>query len=258
MLLYSFAVSAFEGGFCNMPANILITGASGGIGSEVARALAPEGRLFLIGNHGKEALIRLTEELLSQGFSASCFFADLSREEGCRAAFSEYDRLFGPPDLLVNCAGIAHVSLIQDTDEPKLQEILQTNLSSCIRMSREAARRMIPAKSGRIINISSVFGIIGASCEAEYSATKGAVNAFTKSLAKELAPSGIAVNAIAPGAIDTLMNSNLSPQEKKALAEEIPAGRFGTPEEVAECVRLLAKAPLYLTGQIIAVDGGWS
>ncbi len=241
-----------------MPANILITGASGGIGSAIARALAPEGRLLLVGNQGKEVLQKLTRELLSKDFSASCFFADLSGEEGCLSVFSESDRLFGAPDLLVNCAGTASVSLIQDMDEQKLQQVLWTNLGSCIRMSREAARRMIPRKSGRIINISSVFGASGASCESVYAAAKGAVNAFTKSLAKELAPSGISVNAIAPGAIDTVMNDNLSPEEKAALAEEIPMGRFGTPEEVAECVRLLAQAPLYLTGQIITVDGGWS
>ena len=241
-----------------MSANIMITGASGGIGSAIARALAPQGRLFLVGNRGKDALLSLTRSLNDEGYSSSCFFSDLSREEGCRSVFSEYDRLFGSPDLLVNCAGIARVSLIQDTDEEDLQEVLQTNLSSCIRMSREAARRMIQKKSGRIINISSVFGASGASCESVYAAAKGAMNAFTKSLAKELAPSGISVNAISPGAIDTVMNDNLSPDEKAVLAEEIPAGRFGTPEEVAECVRLLSLAPLYLTGQIIAVDGGWT
>ena len=240
-----------------MSANIIITGASGGIGSAIARALKEEGRLFLVGNRHEEALRSLTEELQKNGCEARYLCADLSTAEGCAAVFHEYDQFFGPPDLLVNNAGIAHVSQIQDTTEAELQAVLQTNISSCIRMSREAAKRMIPQKSGRIINISSVFGSIGASCEAEYAASKGAINAFTKSLAKELAPSGISVNAIAPGAIDTAMNHNLSAEERFALTEEIPAGRFGTPEEVAACVRLLFHAPLYLTGQIIGVDGGW-
>jgi 3-oxoacyl-[acyl-carrier protein] reductase len=117
---------------------------------------------------------------------------------------------------------------------------------------------MINAKSGKIINISSVWGNVGASCEVAYSATKGAVNSLTKALAKEVAPSGIQVNAVACGAIDTEMNSHLSDDDKSALADEIPAGRFGTPAEIAHIVKQLTEAPSYLTGQIITVDGGWT
>ena len=183
--------------------------------------------------------------------------ADLADAASCRKLFDLCVSEFDVPDLVVNNAGISHVSLIQDSSEEDLQLLLQTNLASCIRICKEAARLMIPRHCGRIINISSVYGVSGASCEAEYAAAKGAVNAFTKSLAKELAPSGISCNALAPGAIDTRMNAHLTELDRRVLTEEIPAGRMGTPEEVAECVRLLAQAPLYLTGQIIAVDGGW-
>ena len=135
--------------------------------------------------------------------------------------------------------------------------ILQTNLSSVFYCSRAAVPYMVSQKAGKILNISSMWGISGASCEAAYSASKAGVNGLTKALAKELAPSNIQVNAIACGVIDTIMNAQLSEEERQLLMEEVPAGRFGTPEEVAELVLCLAQGHAYLTGQVIGLDGGF-
>ena len=161
------------------------------------------------------------------------------------------------PDLLVNCAGISHIGLLQDMKAEEWFQILNVNLSSVFYMCRSVIPSMVHAKKGHILNISSVWGNVGASCEAAYSAAKGGIHALTKSLAKELAPSGIAVNAIACGMINTAMNRCFSREEIHAICEEIPAGRMGTPEEIADTAALLARAPVYLTGQIIGVDGGW-
>ena len=164
---------------------------------------------------------------------------------------------FGHVDVLVNNAGISRIGLFTEMKPEDWETVLRTNLTSVFNCCRLALPGMIREKSGRIINISSVWGCAGASCEAAYSAAKGGVNALTQALAKELAPSGISVNAIACGAIDTDMNASFSPEERASLEEEIPAGRFGSPEEVAMCVWKLCETPRYLTGQIIRVDGGW-
>ena len=170
---------------------------------------------------------------------------------------SQAVNFLGYVDLLVNCAGIAHIGLLSDMTKNEWNHLLNTNLSSVFYCCRSIIPSMVHNKSGRIINISSVWGTVGASCEVAYSASKGAIHSFTKGLAKELAPSGITVNALACGMIDTKMNACFSPEEIRTICEEIPAGRMGTPEEVAQCVSLLANAPAYLTGQIIAIDGGW-
>ena len=161
-------------------------------------------------------------------------------------------------DLLINNAGISHIGLFQDMSATECQHIMDVNFGSVMNLCRHAVPSMIARHTGRIINISSVWGSVGASCEVVYSASKGAVNAFTRALAKELAPSGISVNAIACGAIDTPMNAWLSQEEENQLAEEIPIGRIGSPQEVAKLVRMLSEAPDYLTGQIITMDGGWT
>lgn len=241
-----------------MPESIFITGASGEIGSAVARCFAAPGRrLFVTGFRNASALIALTGELKSAGAEAHGILADLSTSEGCAQAVAEAEAFLGTPDILVNCAGMSLVGLFQDSPDENLQKIVSLNLLAAVRITKAFVPGMVRRKSGRILNVSSVWGEVGASTEVEYSMTKGGLIAFTKALAKELAPSGIAVNAVSPGAIDTKMNAHLSAEEFAALSEEIPMGRLGRPEEVAELVLLLAKAPLYLTGQTIRIDGGW-
>lgn len=242
-----------------MNRTIIITGASRGIGRAAALRFATENdRLILAGNHSLDALETLKTEVSALGAEAAIFTGDLSETETCSALSAFAAKQFGTPDILVNNAGISHVELFQDSTDNNYLSILHTNLSSAIRLTKAVLPSMIARHSGRIINLSSVHGLYGASCETEYSVTKGGIIAFTRSLAKELAPSGIQVNCIAPGAIDTEMNNNLTPEEKEALCEEIPAGRFGTPQEVAELISMLASAPAYLTGAVIPIDGGWN
>ena len=160
-------------------------------------------------------------------------------------------------DVLINNAGIAYIGLLTDMTDEDWNRMIQTNLSSVFYCSRAALPGMISKKAGKIINISSMWGTVGASCEVAYSASKSGIHGFTRALAKELAPSNIQVNAIACGCIDTIMNSQLDPDERLALEEEIPAGRFGTPQEIADFVLHLVNSPAYLTGQIIGIDGGY-
>ena len=171
--------------------------------------------------------------------------------------FEEISKTFGSVDILVNNAGISRVGLLQDMDFEEWDSLIAANLSSVFHCCKLAIPSMVRKQSGHIVNISSVWGVCGASCEAAYSASKGGVNALTKALAKELAPSHIQINAIACGVIDTDMNHFLSKEEAAALLEEIPAGRMGTPDEVARMVLSLTESPAYLTGQVIRFDGGW-
>ena len=241
-----------------MPTRIFITGASGEIGAAIARRLAgPDKLLFLTGYRNGDALSELIEELRDSGCAAEGILADLSIAEGCMKAVSAGESFLGTPDILINCAGMSQVGLFQDSSDEDLERIVGLNLLAAVRITKAFVPGMVRQKSGRILNVASVWGEAGASTEVEYSMTKGGIIAFTKALAKELAPSGIAVNAVSPGAIDTKMNRHLSEEELSALADEIPMGRLGRPEEVADLLALLAEAPLYLTGQIIRIDGGW-
>ena len=171
--------------------------------------------------------------------------------------FEQINACFGGVDILINNAGISYVGLLTDMTANDWNRIVSTNLSSVFNCCHQAIPHMVHQKEGKIVNISSVWGCIGASCEVAYSATKGGVNSFTMALAKELAPSNIQVNAIACGAIDTSMNSFLSPDEKTALIDEIPSGRLGTTKEVADFVFEICHNNSYLTGQVIRLDGGW-
>ena len=234
----------------------LITGASRGIGAAITKELAQRNYdLYLVAYKHGDDLKRSASELDTD---IQCFTGDISDPDFVKKIFEDITDL----DLLVNNAGISVTGLLQDTEDTEWHRINSVNLDSAFYTSRAAIPLFLKKNDstvpGRIINISSVWGNVGASCEVAYSATKGALNAFTKALARELAPSGIPVNAIACGFIDTEMNSHLSDEEKAAVIEEIPAGRIGTPEEIAAIVAAVAEMPSYMTGQIITVDGGWT
>ncbi|MBR5420667.1 MAG: SDR family NAD(P)-dependent oxidoreductase [Lachnospiraceae bacterium] len=239
-----------------MEKTAIVTGASRGIGAAIARKLASEGfHLTLCCRQQQDKLEALAKELTeSSGLTPRCLTGDVADPSFAEELLKGTEQI----GLLVNNAGISHVGLLQDMTNDEWARLMNVNLSSAFYLSRAVIPKMLAARSGRIINISSVWGRVGASMEVAYSASKGALDAMTRALARELAPSGIAVNALACGYIDTEMNAHLSPEEKKALGEEIPAGRAGTPEEVAECVSLLAKAPVYLTGQVLTLDGAWT
>ncbi len=223
----------------------LITGASRGIGRAIAEKLKKEYDLFLICQNNTSMMSDLP---------GNHYTGDIKDYEFIKKIFEDIVTL----DLLINNAGISCFGQIQDITPEKWDEVIKTDLTSVYNTCHFASKLMIRQQHGHIINISSMWGMSGASCESAYSAAKGGINAFTKALAKELAPSGIAVNALAPGVIDTDMNKHLSSAEIKELEEQIPAGRIGKPEEVAETVYLMAQMPVYLTGQIITIDGGFT
>ncbi len=236
----------------------VITGASRGIGEAIALRLAEEGYHLVLNARGEEALLALSERIRKE-YPVTCIPVpgDIGREETVEKLFAITKEQLGIPTLLVYIAGFSQIGLLTELPLEQWEQVFRTNLTSVFLCSRRAASLMLEKKEGKILTISSVWGEVGASCEVAYSASKGAVNAFTKALAKELAPSHISVNALACGAIDTAMNQCFSPEERQELCEEIPMGRMGTPGEVAEMVRQLAEAPEYLTGQIIRMDGGW-
>lgn len=237
----------------------IVTGASRGIGKVIALHLAKEGyHLLICCSAQKEELEKTQKEILFMGVDCLTFVGDMGDYQAVAQMFSHFKARYTHLDLLVNNAGISYIGLFTDMKETDWNHILSTNLNSVINCCHCGLPLMTTQHKGKIINISSVWGTIGASCEVIYSASKGAVNTFTKALAKEMAPSNITVNAIACGVIDTAMNSCFSKEEREALADEIPSSRFGTPSEVAELVLSLATAPDYLTGQIITLDGGWT
>ena len=237
---------------------VLITGAARGIGRAIALTFAQSGYDVIV-NCVKsiEALSDLEEEIVACGVRSRSFIGNVGDAAFVKRMFETIEKEFGKLDVLINNAGISYVGLLTDMTMEDWQTILNTNLSSVFYCSSQAIPLMLKEHMGRIINISSMWGVSGASCEVAYSATKGGMNAFTKALAKELAPSGITVNAIACGVIDTEMNHCFSEEERAALMEEIPAGRFGSPKEVAQLALQLANSPAYLTGQIIGLDGGY-
>ena len=233
----------------------LVTGASRGIGLAVAEALAREGYdLYLTCDRTFDVLKDISENLSkTYAVSVTPVETDMSKEDEVEALFAEIDSL----DLLINNAGISYIGLLQDMTLNEWRRVLSVNLDSAFLTCRAALNLMIPKQSGRIINISSIWGERGASMEVAYSASKGGLNAFTKALAKEVAPTGIQVNAIACGVIDTEMNRCFSTEEMASIIEEIPADRLGLPSEVAALAVSLASSPSYLTGQVITIDGGF-
>jgi len=238
---------------------ILITGASRGIGRATAlQFAAPGNTLILVCKSNIDRLNELAEELRARGAIVLPVQADISDSAEVSCLFDTIESRGLSVDLLINNAGISYTGLLQDMTDTEWHTILDTNLSSIFYCCRAVIPMMLKNGQGKIINISSIWGEYGASCEVAYSATKGAVNSFTKALAKELAPSNIQVNAVSFGFIDTDMNAKLSPEEIQDFADSyIPAGRIATTEEAAEFISTVATAGSYCTGQLLGFDGGY-
>lgn len=242
--------------------SVLITGASRGIGRACALLLARQGfHIFLNSAHHLDQLASVHQAILTME-NGSCELCpgDISDPDQVRRIFSRISsspNSNGGVDILINNAGISHIGLLSDMSDQEWNQIISTNLSSVFYCCREAIPYMVSRKCGKILNISSMWGRSGASCEAAYSASKAGIQGLTQALAKELAPSNIQVNAISFGVIDTQMNQMLDSEERRALEEEIPAGRFATPKEAAEMILNTLQAPSYMTGQIIGFDGGF-
>ncbi len=237
----------------------LITGASRGIGRAIAIELAKQGASVVINystdeDGGKKTL----EEIKKVNGYGIIVKGNISSYKNCEMIVNEVIELMGKIDILINNAGISRIGLFMDSTQEEISEIVNTNLLGAMYLTKHVLKYMISRKQGNIINISSIWGETGASCEVLYSTTKGGLNLFTKALAKEIAPSNIRVNAISPGVIATKMNSFLGDEEKKSLEEEIPLGRFGDPSEIGKlAVFLSSEDSSYITGQIIRADGGF-
>lgn len=234
----------------------LITGASRGIGEATAKILAKEGYdLFLVCRSSLEKIEKLKCELEEiYGICCESAICDVSDARQVETMISQA----GEIDVLINNAAISYVGLLTDMSLDQWHQVINTNLNALFYTCRLVVPQMLRRREGKIINISSVWGNVGASMEVAYSTAKGGVNSFTRALAKELGPSGIQVNGAAFGVIDTDMNACLSREDMEALREEIPADRIGTATEAAEMIRQIINAPSYMTGQIITMDGGWT
>lgn len=238
---------------------ILVTGASRGIGRSIAVKFASENYHVFLNCRASAAELMAVKTFIENNYHVPCDIVtgDVGNSADVARIFDDIYQICDHLDVLVNNAGISHTGLLMDMTDEEWRRVIDTNLSSVFYCCRAALPPMISRKCGKIVNISSMWGTSGASCEAAYSASKSGMNGLTKALAKELAPSNIQVNAIACGVIDTRMNRQLSKEERQELEEAIPAGRYGTADEVARIVWDVAHAPEYMTGQIIGVDGGY-
>lgn len=237
---------------------VYITGASKGIGRGIAKEFAKEGAFVLIGfNSDLEGAEETLNRVKALGGTGEILGGNVTNKEERENIINTIKNKFGKLDILVNNAGISKIGLFMDASDEEIDSIMNVNLIGAMKLTRDAMDLLREGKNASIINISSIWGNVGASCEVLYSTTKGGVNLFTKALAKEIAPWGIRVNCIAPGVINTEMNSWLSQEEKESLEEEIPMNRFGEVEEVGKiAVFLGSDDSSYLTGQILTVDGG--
>lgn len=235
----------------------IVTGASRGIGREIAKQLARnEIQVIANYNHSEKEAIALKKELEKENIVIDIVKADVSKREEAQKLVQFTLKKYQKIDILINNAGISEYKIFTDETDEDWNRVINTNLYSAFVMSQEVIPNMIHYKNGCIINISSIWGMVGASLEVLYSISKAGMNGMTKALAKELGSSNIRVNAIAPGSINTEMNANLSKEELKQLEEETPLGRIGTPEDIAKCVKWLVE-DTFTTGQVISVNGGW-
>lgn len=237
---------------------IIVTGASRGIGREISRELAKKGYIIIANyNKSEKQMLELKEELEKEKIKIDIFKADVSKRKETQQLVKYAIKKYGKIDVLINNAGISQIKEFTQITDEDWNNMININLNSVFYMTQEVCKNMIHNKNGCIINMSSIWGQIGASCESHYSVSKAGIDAITKSLAKELGPSNIRVNSIAPGIIDTEMNKNLSSEDLKSIKEEIPLEKIGKAKDIEKCIEWLIEDE-YTTGQIISINGGWN
>lgn len=236
---------------------VIVTGASRGIGKEIAKELAKK-EYTVIANYNKseKKAQELKEELEKENIKIDIFKADISKRNEAQELVAYTINKYGKIDVLINNAGISQIKEFTQITDENWNNMLNTNLNSVFYMTQETCKNMIHNKKGCIINISSIWGVVGASCEVHYSVSKAGIDAMTKSLAKEMGPSNIRINSIAPGIINTEMNRNLSEEEINNIQEEIPLEKIGKAQDIERCVEWLIEDE-YTTGQVISINGGW-
>ena len=236
---------------------IIITGASRGIGKEIAKGLSKKGYQIIANyNKSEEKATELKEELAQENIKIDISKADVSKRKEAEELVKYTINKYGRIDVLINNAGISQIKEFTQITDEDWNNIINTNLNSVFYMTQEVCKNMIHNKNGCIINISSIWGVIGASCEVHYSVSKAGIDAMTKSLAKEMGPSNIRVNSIAPGIINTEMNKKLNEEEINNIKEEIPLEKIGKAQDIEKCIEWLIEDE-YTTGQIISINGGW-
>ena len=236
---------------------VIVTGASRGIGRNIAKELSIKGYQVIANyNKSEKEILDLKQELLDKNINIDIFKADVSKREEVQKLVDYVIKKYKKIDILINNAGISQIKEFTQLTDEDWNKMINTNLNSVFYMTQEVCKNMIQNKNGCIINISSIWGITGASCEVHYSVSKAGVDAMTKALAKELGPSNIRVNSIAPGIIDTDMNKKLSKEDLKEIKEEIPLEKIGKTIDIENCIEWLIEDN-YTTGQIISINGGW-
>lgn len=236
---------------------VIVTGASRGIGRDIATTLAKKGYIVIANyNKSENKAIELQQNLEKENINIDIFKADVSNRDEVKKLVQFVINKYKKIDCVINNAGIDQVKMFLDITDVDWNNMISNNLNSVFYMCQEVLPYMIHEKNGVIINISSIWGVTGASCESHYAVSKAGVDALTKSLAKEMGPSNIRINSIAPGFIDTEMNNNLNEEEKKEIKEEIPLQKIGKVEDVSRTVEWIIEDE-YITGQVISVNGGW-
>lgn len=240
-----------------MAKTIIVTGGSRGIGAGIVKLLAEENNNIVLNyNKSEEKAKKIQKECTDLGKNVEIFKADVTKREEVKKLVEFTIQKYKKIDVLINNAGISQSKLFTEVTDEEWRYVIDNNLTSVFYMSQEVVPHMIQQQSGCIINISSIWGMVGSSCESVYSVSKAGVDGLTKALAKELGPSHIRVNSIAPGLIDTQMNQDLSKEVLEKIKEETPLGKIGMPEDIAKCVKWLIEDE-FTTGQIISINGGW-